>query len=138
MDPVTGRVDADRVQGYRDPDSPEHTTGTVRGTVFVLAANAIENARLMLASSLPGSSGLVGRNLMDHAYLLTWALMPEVAGTYRGPPMHRRHRGPAGWVLPAPPRRVRARHPQRRLGMGDRIAVLRRQRAGGSAEQVRR
>ena len=39
----------------------------------------------MLTSDLHGSSGLVGRNLMDHAYLLTWALMPEVVGTLRGP-----------------------------------------------------
>jgi choline dehydrogenase-like flavoprotein len=38
----------------------------------------------MLASDLPGTSGLMGRNLMDHAYLLTWALMPEVAGAFRG------------------------------------------------------
>ena len=38
----------------------------------------------MLASGLPSTSGLVGRNLMDHAYLLSWALMPEVCGTMRG------------------------------------------------------
>jgi choline dehydrogenase-like flavoprotein len=50
----------------------------------VLAANAVENARLMLASGLRGSSGLMGRNLMDHAYLLSWALLPEIAGTGRG------------------------------------------------------
>src|SRR5262249_36202549 len=64
--------------------SNEYSTGTVRAHRYVLAANAIENARLMLASGLPSSSGLVGRNLMDHAYLLTWALLPEVAGTMRG------------------------------------------------------
>jgi len=58
----------------------------VKGKVFVLACNAVENARLMLASELPSSSGLVGRNLMDHAYLLTWALMPEITGTMRGTP----------------------------------------------------
>jgi choline dehydrogenase-like flavoprotein len=50
----------------------------------VLAANAIENPRLMLASGLSSTSGLVGRNLMDHAYLLSWALLPEIAGTMRG------------------------------------------------------
>ena len=38
----------------------------------------------MLASGLTSTSGLVGRNLMDHAYLLSWALLPEVAGTMRG------------------------------------------------------
>lgn len=85
VDPETGRVRGIDYRSYRDADSAEHTTGTVRGTVFVLAANAIENARLMLASSLPSSSGLMGRNLMDHAYLLTWALMPRATGTMRGP-----------------------------------------------------
>src|SRR5262249_4010775 len=69
---------------YHDTKSPEHVTGTARGRIFVLSANAIENPRLMLASGLPSSSGLVGRNLMDHAYLLSWALMPEVCGTMRG------------------------------------------------------
>src|SRR5690606_10623962 len=71
---------------YQSPASSEHTTGTVRGKVYVLACNAVENARLMLASDLAGRNGLVGRNLMDHAYLLTWALMPEVVGTMRGTP----------------------------------------------------
>jgi choline dehydrogenase-like flavoprotein len=85
VDSETGRVTEIEYKNYRDPRSGEHTTGSVRGTVFVLAANAVENARLMLASSLHSSSGLVGRNLMDHAYLLTWALMPEVTGSHRGP-----------------------------------------------------
>jgi choline dehydrogenase-like flavoprotein len=84
VDADTGRVTELEYRTYADPDSPEHTTGTVRGRVFVLCANAIENARLMLASGLTGTSGLVGRNLMDHAYLLSWALMPEVSGTMRG------------------------------------------------------
>ncbi len=84
VDHDTGRVTEIEYKTYSDPDSTEHATGTVRGRVFILAANAIENARLMLASGLNGSSGLVGRNLMDHAYLLTWALMPEVCGTMRG------------------------------------------------------
>lgn len=85
VDPESGRVTEIEYKSYRDADADDHTTGTVRGKVFVLAANAVENARLMLASDLHGSSGLVGRNLMDHAYLLTWALMPEVAGAMRGP-----------------------------------------------------
>ncbi len=84
IDPETGRVSHIEVKTYDDPLSPEHTTTIVRGRCFVLATNAIENARLMLASGLPGSSGLVGRNLMDHAYLLSWALMPQVCGTMRG------------------------------------------------------
>jgi choline dehydrogenase-like flavoprotein len=38
----------------------------------------------MLASGLQSSSGQIGRNLMDHAYSLSWALLPEIAGTMRG------------------------------------------------------
>jgi choline dehydrogenase-like flavoprotein len=84
IDHDTGRVSHIEYKHYRDPGSSEYDTGTVRGRIFVLAANAIENARLMLASGLSGSSDLVGRHLMDHAYLLSWALLPEVAGTFRG------------------------------------------------------
>jgi len=84
VDPDSGRVSHIEFKTYQDPVSPDHTTGTVRGRIFVLSANAIENPRLMLASGLPSTSGLVGRNLMDHAYLLSWALMPVVCGTMRG------------------------------------------------------
>jgi choline dehydrogenase-like flavoprotein len=84
IDTDTGRVTEIEYKTYRDPGSPEYSTGSVRGQLFILCANAIENARLMLASGLPSSSGLLGRNLMDHGYLLNWALMPEVSGTMRG------------------------------------------------------
>jgi len=79
-----GRVSHIEYKTYHAPDSKDHTTGTVRGQLYVLSANAIENARLLLASGLTGTSGLVGRNLMDHAYLLAWGLLPEIAGTFRG------------------------------------------------------
>jgi choline dehydrogenase-like flavoprotein len=83
-DQVSGRVTHIEFRAYTGPSSPEYVTGTARGRVYVLAANAIENARLMLASGLQSSSGLIGRNLMDHAYLLNWALLPQIAGTGRG------------------------------------------------------
>jgi choline dehydrogenase-like flavoprotein len=83
-DPVTGRVTHIEFRRYHDESSAEYVTGTARGRIFVLCANAIENARLMLASGLPTSSGMMGRHLMDHAYLLSWALLPEIAGTGRG------------------------------------------------------
>jgi len=79
------RVSAIHYKRYDDPKSPQHTTGTAKGKLFVLAANAVENARLMLASELPSTSGLIGRNLMDHPFTLAWGLMPEVTGTMRGP-----------------------------------------------------
>ncbi|MEF0943462.1 GMC family oxidoreductase [Rhizobium sp. BR 362] len=84
IDSDTGRAKALEVKVYKHEASPEYETITVRGKIFVLAAGAIETPRLMLASGLQSSSGLIGRNLMDHAYLLSWALMPEVCGTMRG------------------------------------------------------
>ncbi|MFE2304829.1 GMC family oxidoreductase [Streptomyces sp. NPDC059411] len=58
---------------------------TVHADVVVLAAHAIENAKLLLLSGLANGSGQVGRNLMDHPVLLTWGLLPEQVGPYRGP-----------------------------------------------------
>nr|WP_245363721.1 GMC family oxidoreductase [Neorhizobium galegae] len=84
IDPDSGKVVALEVKVYNDSASPAHETITVKGKVFVLAAGAIETARLMLSSGLRSTSGLVGRNLMDHAYLLNWALMPQICGTMRG------------------------------------------------------
>lgn len=81
---ANGRITHIEFKTYKSASSPEYETGTARGKIFILAANAIENARLMLASDLQTGNGLVGRNLMDHAYLLNWALMPEPCGTMRG------------------------------------------------------
>jgi choline dehydrogenase-like flavoprotein len=83
-DCASGRVTQIDFKTYHDTDSSAHVTGTAKGKIFVIAANAVENARLLLASGISGSSALVGRNLMDHPYLLAWGLMPEVAGTMRG------------------------------------------------------
>jgi choline dehydrogenase-like flavoprotein len=84
IDPASGRVSAIEVKVYKHPESPEHKTVLVKGKLFVIAANAIETPRLLLASGLRSTSGLVGRNLMDHAYLLNWAVMPMNCGTMRG------------------------------------------------------
>ncbi len=85
INPENGHVSAIHYKRYEDPNSPEHTIGIARGKLFVLATNAVENARLMLASELPSTSGLMGCNLMDHPFMLAWALMPQVTGTMRGP-----------------------------------------------------
>ncbi|WP_405851368.1 GMC family oxidoreductase [Streptomyces sp. NBC_00090] len=61
------------------------TRHTVSADVVVLAAHAVENARLLLMSGLANRSDQVGRNLMDHPVLLTWGLLPEPVGPYRGP-----------------------------------------------------
>lgn len=85
VDPVSGAATGIAARTWDHPDLPGHTERVYRGRVVVLAGNAVENARLMLASGLPGRAGMIGRNLMDHAYLLTWALMPQPVGVMRGP-----------------------------------------------------
>lgn len=84
IDSASGRVTGIETKLYHDPASPDHHTIMITGTLYVLAGNAIETPRLMLASGLRSSSGLMGCNLMDHAYLLNWALMPQICGTMRG------------------------------------------------------
>ncbi|MBW4638255.1 MAG: GMC family oxidoreductase [Gloeocapsa sp. UFS-A4-WI-NPMV-4B04] len=80
-----GHVTAIHYKHYKNQNSGEYTIGTARGTLYVLATNAIENARLLLGSELLNTSGMIGRHLMDHPFTLAWALMPEVTGTMRGP-----------------------------------------------------
>ncbi|MFI9056098.1 FAD-dependent oxidoreductase [Streptomyces anulatus] len=75
--PQTGGVQQSRQAGA--------VRRTVHADVVVLAAHAIENAKLLLLSGLGNRSGQVGRNLMDHPVLLTWGLLPEQVGPYRGP-----------------------------------------------------
>ncbi|MGG7574356.1 GMC family oxidoreductase [Streptomyces sirii] len=83
-----GRVTGVEYRTYTDPVSPVHQTYLAEADVVVLAAHAIENARLLLFSGLANKSGQVGRNLMDHPTLLSWALAPEdkgPVGPFRGP-----------------------------------------------------
>jgi choline dehydrogenase-like flavoprotein len=84
IDPASGRVTHLEYKKYDSPAASSYKTGVARGRIFVLSANAIETPRLMLASGLQMENDLVGRNLMDHAYLLSWALMPIDCGTMRG------------------------------------------------------
>lgn len=85
VDTATGRVSCIHFKNYKEANSPQYTEGKVKGRIFVLATNAVENPKLMLASELPGTSKLMGKNLMDHTYFLNWGLLPEPAGTMRGP-----------------------------------------------------
>jgi choline dehydrogenase-like flavoprotein len=84
VDNETGRVSSIEYKKYDKLDCSDYKTYNVSARVYVLSAHAIENARLMLASGLKSTSGLMGCNLMDHAYLLTWGLLPDLAGTMRG------------------------------------------------------
>ncbi|MBR7800273.1 GMC family oxidoreductase [Undibacterium fentianense] len=70
---------------YEHGDSPRYQTEIANGKLYVLAASALENAKILLASNAANSSDQVGRNLMDHLVLLTWGLFPEKVYPYRGP-----------------------------------------------------
>ncbi|MGZ9722013.1 GMC family oxidoreductase [Rhizobium miluonense] len=86
--PETGAVTEIEVKRYEDRKSPNYKSYRVRGKIFILAANAVENARLMLASAVQNGQAvndLMGRHLMDHPYLLCWGLLPVDAGVGRGP-----------------------------------------------------
>jgi choline dehydrogenase-like flavoprotein len=65
---------------------------TVQARTYVLAMNAIENAKVLLASAtaqLPNGvanrSDAVGRYLMDHDVRISYARLPEPAYLFRGP-----------------------------------------------------
>jgi choline dehydrogenase-like flavoprotein len=92
VDTQTGRVSGVNYKKYAEPNGPATETGTVSGTIYIMAAHAIETPKILLNSAtneLPdgvaNSSGQVGRNLMDHPTQLSWALMPEPIWPYRGP-----------------------------------------------------
>jgi choline dehydrogenase-like flavoprotein len=85
VDPVSGAVEGIEYQRYEDPSSPRHTVHVAKGRAYVLAAHAVENAKLLLASGLAGGSGLVGKGLMDHPALYAWGLAPVPVGAFRGP-----------------------------------------------------
>jgi choline dehydrogenase-like flavoprotein len=88
FDPCTGAVTEVEAKIYAIPDCPEYKTFRFKGRIFIFAANAVENARLMLASAVQNhrpAHNLLGRHLMDHPYLLSWALLPTDAGVGRGP-----------------------------------------------------
>ncbi|MFT3765427.1 MAG: GMC family oxidoreductase [Minicystis sp.] len=57
---------------------------------YVLALNSIENAKLMLASyaedpRFRDENSQLGKNLMDHPFVLTWGESEGPLGTYRAP-----------------------------------------------------
>ena len=76
-----------RCKLYDSESSGAYTEFTAKGRYYVIAAHAIESAKLLLASNAANSSDQVGRNLMDHPYLLTWGLAPKGTrlGVGRGP-----------------------------------------------------
>jgi len=57
----------------------------VSGRIVVLAANGIENAKILLLSGAANSSDAVGRYLMDHPIKQSFALSPRPVFPFRGP-----------------------------------------------------
>jgi glucose dehydrogenase len=87
-----GRVSQINFIKYKDETGPKTEEGCVKAKTYVIAANAIETPRLLLMSNngkgIANSSGMVGRNLMDHPYYVAWAQLPQTAKPvfpYRGP-----------------------------------------------------
>jgi glucose dehydrogenase len=58
---------------------------TVAADRFVIAAHAVESARLLQLSGLANSSDQVGRNLMGASAQMSWCLAPEPVYPYRAP-----------------------------------------------------
>lgn len=109
INPTSNRIDEIEYKKYKKGGSPEYETHKAKATVYVLAASAIENAKLLLASGAANSSDQVGRNLMDHMTVLRWGLTQEPIYPYRGPgstsniPTFRDgdfRKDHAAWILP--------------------------------------
>ncbi len=88
IDKKTKKINEVEYKHYQNSaSSKQYTINKVKGAIVVLAANAIENATLLLASKAANSSDQVGRNLMDHPYLYTWGYSSKDKRVYpfRGP-----------------------------------------------------
>ena len=109
-----GRIRALEYDYYPHSQLASKATKFVEAHKFVLAASAIENAKILLASGrvqsqekFANSSDQVGRNLMDHPFVLNWGYLADEGselGTFRGPgvttdfpvrdgPFRRKHAG---------------------------------------------
>ena len=82
VDPATGMVAGITYQRY---DGTSQVEEEAVGRRYVLAAHAVENAKIMMVSGLTGPDDLVGSNLMDHPTLYAWGLAPEPVFPFRGP-----------------------------------------------------
>ena len=80
-----GKVRSVTFKEYDFPGAPVYKMRRATAKAYVLATNAIENAKLALASDLCQSSDQLGRNLMDHPYTMFWGRAPERVGPFRGP-----------------------------------------------------
>ena len=84
-DENTGDVTGIMYKEYETSESGEliYIEKVVSAKRYLLAAHAVENAKLLLASGCKNKN--IGQNLMDHPVGLSWGLAPEAIGPYRGP-----------------------------------------------------
>jgi len=89
-DQETGDITGIQYKEYEDIDvltsegsKCNYVEKTITAKRYVLAAHAVENAKLMLASGFKNKN--IGQNLMDHPVILTWGLAKEAIGAFRGP-----------------------------------------------------
>ncbi len=91
LDMTTKEVNGIEYKTYDKIDGPCTGTYTATGTKYIIAAHAIEAAKLLLMSNKQIPDGVanhstqVGKNLMDHPMYLGWGLMPEPVYPFRGP-----------------------------------------------------
>lgn len=92
LDTETGDIESVNFIYYPHSELAAGEVKTIEGRNFVLAASAIENAKILLMSGqgkegLANRSGEVGRNLMDHPFVLNWGYLngDRELGTFRGP-----------------------------------------------------
>jgi gluconate 2-dehydrogenase alpha chain len=71
------------VEGVEYVD-PSGNRQPAKADIYILAASAIESARLCLLSDLGNSSGMVGRNLMFHFQTVTVGIFPQRLHGHRG------------------------------------------------------
>jgi len=91
MDEATKKINGIKYKQYETRKGPQTGSGIATGTKYIVAAHAIEAAKLFLMSKsqmkegIANSSGHMGKNLMDHPMTLSWGLMPEKTFPLRGP-----------------------------------------------------
>ncbi|MFB9887944.1 GMC family oxidoreductase [Balneatrix alpica] len=85
IDPHTQQISAIHFQHYPSPERPHYSEHQVQAKRYVLAAHAVANAVLLLASGACKGNEMVGANLMDHPELLAWGLAPQPLWPLRGP-----------------------------------------------------
>jgi choline dehydrogenase-like flavoprotein len=91
MDETTKEINGIKYKQYETKTGPKTASGTATGTKYVVAAHAIESAKLFLMSNSQMSNGIansslqMGKNLMDHPMMVSWGLMPKKTFPFRGP-----------------------------------------------------